>query len=230
MDWDHPVLRAETAAADGRTTAKQMARALSLEEALKQVAGKDRRPLLVLRECNSCSGTEDALFTRGADNERTYLLSRWFHCVKLPPAVLEETHPFHELFSGDDPSHLFVASWDGQERHDLSGAQSRRELWDAMEKALAGSYAQSPKKPLRSLSKLLDQLDGVDIELWELRARFELALADDGPESRKVKKMIGKLEDLEARRKQLLADVEKLGQLQLARSENRVDPAPTKSG
>ena len=72
------------------STAKKKRKALSREDAFKVIAGNDPRPLLVLRECKVCNGTDDALLKGGIDNERTFLLSRWFHCVKLPVDVLEE--------------------------------------------------------------------------------------------------------------------------------------------
>jgi len=71
------------------------------------------------RERHTCSGTEDALISSTEDNERTYLLARWFQCVKLPPDVLADDHPFRNPFPGEKPAHLFVANHDGSGRHDL---------------------------------------------------------------------------------------------------------------
>ena len=155
--WEHPVdVAAAASAADagaeaGRSRSVQARRALEPDQAFARLAGEDRRPLLVLRECLTCTGTDDALLTREADNEKTMLLSRWFHCVKLPPDVLEEDHPFHRLFEGDDPGHLFVSRWNGDERVDLRGDQSRTELWDLMNTRLAADYGKVPKKPLKQL-------------------------------------------------------------------------------
>ena len=79
------------------------------------------------------------------------LMSRWFHCVKLPPDVVDEDHPFHELFAGEAPAHLFVARWNGAERLDLNGAQSRTELWGAMERLLTSEYVEKSDVALDSL-------------------------------------------------------------------------------
>ena len=66
--------------------------ALSREEAVKKIAGTDPRPLLVVRECNLCRGANHALLSHKLDNERTLLLTQWFHCVKLRPNVLDKNH------------------------------------------------------------------------------------------------------------------------------------------
>ena len=104
IQWDHPV--PPKPEVDPEATVAIPRRALPLEEALAVIRGNDPRPLLVLRECVRCTGTEDALLKRMEDNERTFLMSRWFHCVKLPPAVLEPEHAFHNLFPGEKPGSL----------------------------------------------------------------------------------------------------------------------------
>jgi hypothetical protein len=151
-----------------RTVAIQK-RALPLEEALARICRNDPRPLLVLRECVRCTGTEDALLMRMADNERTFLLSRWFHCVKLPPAVLEPDHPFHALFPGEKPAHVFVSRADGSLRHDLVGTYSQVELWTAMKRVLASEYRDDPDRALGKLSRIL--LAGLRRDLSELCAK-----------------------------------------------------------
>src|SRR6185436_5147183 len=81
IQWDHPV-PPKAAPGDPERTVAIVKRALPFEEALAVIRGNDPRPLLVVRECVRCSGTEDALLRRMEDNERTFLMSRWFHCVK----------------------------------------------------------------------------------------------------------------------------------------------------
>ena len=51
-----------------------------------------------MRECERCKGTDHALLSRSLDNEQTVLLTHWFHCVKLPPNVLEAKHPLPNMF------------------------------------------------------------------------------------------------------------------------------------
>ena len=123
------------------------------------IAGEDPRPLLVLRECLTCTGTDDALLTRQTDNEKTMLMSRWFHCVKIAPGVLDEDHAFKNLFTGDAPAHLFLARADGSSRMELDGAQSRTELWGVMSALLDLEYRDKPDKALKKLYRVLDGFD-----------------------------------------------------------------------
>ena len=180
---------------------------------MKHIAGDDRRPLLVLRECLQCSGTEDALMSSKEDNERTYLLARWFHCVKLSPDVLEPDHPFRNLFPGDKPAHLFVANHDGSARHDLEGEHSRRELWNAMETALTASYVTDHAAALQALGRLLDRLDEIDRSLAELVARVELAVSGGGS-PRKLEKLQAEIAELRSRRTECQADIAKVSLLE----------------
>ncbi len=219
IDWEHPVYGQKTEGEAGRTYSVQGRRALTPEEALAFVAGDDRRPLLVLRECTRCTGTEDALLARQQDNERTFLLSRWFHCVKLPPDALEEDHWFRNLFPGQSPSHLFIANRDGSERHDLAGDQSRRELWAAMDAALTANYGKPFKQSLQELYGILDDLDEVDRSLADLETRYELAIADDGAHSPGAKKLLKELTDRRAKRSDLLAQATRVSALKLKASD-----------
>ena len=195
---------------------------------MRFIAGKDKRPLLVLRECLTCTGTEDALLTRDSDNERTYLLSQWFHCVKLPPDVLEDDHPFRNLFAGDKAAHLFVCNADGSGRTDLSGSKmrSRKTLWGAMEGAMKSNYKKDSKKPLRTLANLLDDLDQVDRAVSELETKLELAIAKDGPENRRTQKLMKKMADLRAKRTGLYEKVAEAAKLQLKPEVTKSDLDP----
>lgn len=206
------------------TRARNLKRALALEEAFEYVAGDDPRPLLILRECITCTKTDDALMTRQADNEKTMLLSRWFHCVKLSPAVLEEDHPFHNFFAGKDPAHLFVAGTDGSNRLNLKGDQSRTELWRAMEKILDGSYEKNATdKVLRNLLKILDRYDGLDGQIAELERKRDRAIEKQGPDSSKFKKIVRQLNELRAKRAELRSDAIKVSKLKLKVAEEPAD-------
>jgi len=214
IEWQHPSLPGVAqAVADGRTTAKQQREAMDAKAAHAYLAGEDRRPLLVLRECLTCRGTEDALMSSKEDNERTYLLARYFRCIKLPPDVLEKDHPFSQLFSGDEPAHLFIATADGSFRHELEGTHSRRELWGAMEKAIAASYAETPEKALARFGKILDTLDELDAALVDLETRYELAIAKDGGDSKQVKKLQKDIGEKRGQKAELVAEAAKLGSL-----------------
>lgn len=217
IEWQHPTLPGvgQAAASDGRSTATHQREAMEAKAAHAYLAGEDRRPLLVLRECLTCRGTEDALMSSKEDNERTYLLARYFRCVKLPPDVLEKDHPFAQLFPGDKPAHLFIATADGTFRHELEGTHSRRELWGAMEQALAASYAETPEKALARFGKILDTLDELDQALTDLETRYELAIAKDGGDSKQVKKLQKEIGEKRGEKAELVAEAVKLGTLPL---------------
>ena len=227
IDWIHPVYTQETSAREGRTFAVQERRALPTAEALAYVAADDPRPLLVVRECMACKGTDGAILERQTDNERTFLLSRWFRCIKLPPDVLEEDHPFRNLFPGSDPGHLFVSNRDGSSRHDLPGGQSRTKLWAAMDALLKENYATSADLPLKKLNGILDELDRIDQEILDLATRLELALAGSGS-SGKIAKLKRKVTDKRARRSELLAEAARVSKLDLrgGRSETAAGARP----
>lgn len=222
--WDFPV-HMEKKSEDGRSSAVQVRRALALEQAFESVAGEDRRPLLVMRECFKCNGTDDALMTRQQDNERTLLMSRWFHCVKLPPDVLEEDHPFHALFGESKPGHLFFARWDGSQRKDLTGQQSRTELWSLMESYLASEYALRADASLKPLLALLDRFDRIDSDLVTAKDQIDALIEKGQAESGKMRKLQDKLSDLEAAKARARLEAVKLSDLKLKPAE----PAPKSS-
>ncbi|MCB9914911.1 MAG: hypothetical protein H6828_07145 [Planctomycetes bacterium] len=196
IEWDYPVYTPPVEESkDGQTVARKKRQALSREEAFKIIAGDDPRPLLVLRECKVCNGTDEALLKTGADNEKTFLLSRWFHCVKLPVDVLEKDHPFHLIFTQQEsPEHLFVASPDGTNQDPLESQTSRTELWESMRDLLAVEYQKKPESPLKSITKLLDKLDSIDQRMTELVDRQNEILEEDGPDSKKLPKLAQKIE------------------------------------
>lgn len=214
IQWTYPsFVPVAKVSKNGESVSVAAKRALPLEEAMKIVAGDDPRPLLVLRECLTCTGTDDALLTKNADNEKTMLLARWFHCVKLPPSVTDPDDPFHALFEGEHPSHLFVSARDGSRRHDLSGQQSRSELWAAMEAELDSSYAKKHGKVLKSLFSYLGKFDTVDAKIADLNGRREDLLEKEGPRSHKLAKLdkeLVKLRDEKADLRQKVLKVAKL--------------------
>ena len=217
LAWEYPVFTPQAVTTpEGRTSARQVRKALSAEEAFAAIAGDDPRPLLVLRECFVCNGTDDALLSRGqVDNEKTFLFSRWFHCVKLPPDVLEDDHPFKNLFPGGTSEHLFMATRDGRLRVPLESERSRTELWGSMVQVLSADYRSDPQRSLKEIQGLLDDLDAVDLEIGRLQTRMEELLETDGPGSRKLDKVQKRLGKARAERDTLLAEVTKASTLEL---------------
>lgn len=215
LDWQYPVYTPPVD--DGPTVAKRMRAALPAGEAFAVVAGDDPRPLLVLRECKECNGTDRALLTRNADNERTILLSRWFRCVKLPMDVREEDHPFYALFPKKDAEHLFVSTRDGSVRIALESDTSRVELWKAMSRALEASYKKSPDAALKKLTKMLDDFDVLDERRVQLVVRQNEILEKDGPKSRKLAGVNRELAEVEGAVERLRAELAKASELELQR-------------
>lgn len=209
----------------GRSVAKAERRSLTREMAFEMIAGDDPRPLLVLRECKVCNGTDDALLKGGVDNEKTFMLAQWFHCVKLPADVLEENHPFHALFSKEAPEHLFVSAPDGGHQDPLESETSRTELWGSMRAMIALEYKSKPDSSLKSLAKLLDKMDVADEAARSLSTRREKVLEEDGPKSRKLKSLSKKLAQAESKCEALQKEfAETAGKMVLKK------PAPDKTG
>jgi hypothetical protein len=207
--WEYPAYTETKVDPNGRTTAEKAKRALPREDAVAYIAGNDPRPLLVLRECKVCNGTDDALLSRGVvDNEKTFLLSRWFHCVKLPVDVMQKEHPFHNLFDDKDPEHMFMCAADGSTRITLESERSRVELWDSMSTVLKASYAKEPEAQLRKMQNAIDDFDLVDQRVDAIERRIDDILESDGPESRKLKKLKSELETAQKERAELFKAID----------------------
>lgn len=218
LAWDYPTYTVAEKVTTG-TVAKQARRALTREEAFRYVAGTDVRPLLVLRECKTCNGTDDALLSKGADNERTFLMSTWFHCVKLPVDVLQPDHPFYEMFGKENPEHLFVASIDGSLKVELESDTSRTELWDAMGKVLAASYAKDPTPVVKQVQKSLDRLDVLDERLLDLRAKKGELFETEGADAPKMRKIDLEIDEVQKEIAGMLGDIAKSAKLELKARE-----------
>jgi hypothetical protein len=225
LTWDYPTYKAPEVQDDGRSKAATARRALSREEALAYIAGKDPRPLLVLRECKTCNGTDDALLSRGkVDNERTFLLSRWFHCVKLPVDVLEKDHPFHNLFDEKDPEHMFLGTADGSVRKALESERSRVELWDAMTEVLRGSYQKEPESTVKKMQKLIDEFDRADEQLLAAEKRIDALLESEGPDSKKLKKAKDELDSARKQRDEVFRSLDQAtAELKLRKPQPKVE-------
>jgi hypothetical protein len=193
LNWDYPV-HVATEQHEKGTRVKEKRSALARAEALRAIAGNDPRPLLVLRECTVCNKTDDALLKAGADNERTLLLARWFHCVKLPVDVVEPDHPFNALFPTNDAEHLFVALRDGSGKLALESDTSRTKLWDAMTDVLGDAYAKDPTSAAKDVQKKLDKIDLLETRRRTLETRRDELLETSAADSAKVKKVAAELE------------------------------------
>ncbi len=219
MKWDYPVYDPEAGKKAEGTYSRAKRKALTREEAVAFIAGDDPRPLLVLRECKVCNGTDEALLKGGPDNEKTFLMSAWFHCVKLPVDVMEEDHPFHNLFVEEKPEHLFVVSVDGSNHQPLQSQTSRTELWKSMKGLLDVEYENKPDKPLKKINSLLDKLDAADQRVRQYSEQRDKILEEEGPDSRKLPKVMKKLSKEERELAELRGEVDEAYRIELRRQK-----------
>jgi hypothetical protein len=188
IQWDYPVPADDV-------------QAMGFKQALAAVRGDDLRPLIVVRECYRCEDSDFVLLNRTLDNEKTLLLTRWFHCVKLTDHVRHEAHPFHGLFGGDDPPHMFLCDWTGESVFAFDGNQRQSELWKAMFKILDQEYRHDAKVAVKNLSSLLEDYDRLDSAERNALEQHDQALEKYGPGSPRYESAADKLakvrEDIE---------------------------------
>ncbi len=234
----HPVWKPiDVASAPGQaptgTVAGQVERALPLEQAYELVTDGDKRPVLILRECERCKGTDHALLSRSLDNEQTVLLAHWFRCVKLPPNVLTDKHPFYNLFArtkeGDKIPHLFFVDPDGSNKKELPGDQAQTVLWETMFSYLERCYADNAKAAIKELRQLLSQYDKLDAEEQQIHSRRAREIEKNGPDSQKGKKFDAELAKVAQERDKLVAREKELRDLAL-KTMQATAPVPTVPG
>jgi hypothetical protein len=224
VDWQYPVHVPKQSNNRGGTVSIER-RALTVTEALEEIAANDKRPLLVLRECNRCRGTDLALLDERFADERTLLLTNWFHCVRLPTTIAEPNQPFHALFAADHKSHLFLSQADGSGRIDIDGTQTQAKLWSAMGEVLRASYVGTPVDSTREILKVLAQFDRIDDRENRLLAELDQELDQHGTKSPRVHKLQAEAHALGEEKKQLVAQVGKLRNFDL-----KAKPVPDLAG
>ena len=210
LGWDYPVHQATEAPRSEGTSVRAPREALPREAAMRFIAGKDPRPLLVLRECSFCNKTDDALLTPGIDNERTMFLARWFHCVKLPVDVILPDHSFNALFPNDDAEHLFVSAVDGSTKAPLEADTSRVDLWSAMGKVLAAAYVKDPMIAYKEVHQVFDRLDVLDQKLAELDIKKSGIMESPSPDLAKLKRVEAEIGEV---RKEIASNREEIARL-----------------
>jgi len=191
--------------------------ALPREEALANIAGGDLRPLLVLRDCETCKGSDDALLANRVTNDLTATYARWFHCVRLPSAVLRADHTFAKLFEGKVAPHMFVCSHDGTNLVPLPGRPGQKQLWDAMTGILALEYERDAERAAKDILKLLAKYDHFDSMEQELENQLALEVEKRGDGSPKIRDLRRRLGEIERERAAVARDETKLADLGLKR-------------
>jgi hypothetical protein len=203
VKWDHPAVLDPRADAGGPTQSEQRLVALSREEALAKLTAKDPRPLVVLRECERCKGSDHALLSRSLDNERLQLLLNFFHCVKLRPNAIEAQHPFRKLFDAEKPAHLMILTPDGALASGFDGNQTPAELEKALLAALEAQGERGAAKAASELLKLLDRYDLLDMERKVAQEKLEAELESFGPATPRAKSFRQKLDAAQKQIKEL---------------------------
>lgn len=220
IKWDYPeIMKVVTTPEVGasETTTRARMQALAREEAFANVAGDDPRPLLVLRDCEQCKGTDDAILGERVNNELTATYARWFHCVRLPSAVLRADHTFAKLFEGKVAPHMFVCSVDGANLVPMGGRPGQGELWKAMLEVLGKEYERCPEEAARSILKLLAKYDHLDSMEQEHSNQLALEVEKRGADSPKVKELRKKIDAVKRERAEVEKTEAKLAELHLKR-------------
>src|SRR5690349_2561278 len=215
IQWDYPVYAGGPVTRADGTPPSARNGPLALEEALRFIARGDPRPLLVVRECRRCNRTDRALLAPGVDNEKTILLSRWFHCVKLTLDVSQPDHPLHALFPRDDAEHLFVSAADGSGRMPLEAATSRTDLWASMNTTLARAYAADPTPAYKQLAALIDGFDLSDQKLIALQERRSHVMESARLDPAELRSLEDEIERLQSGIARDLERVEQLSKAEL---------------
>lgn len=179
---------------------------------------------MILRECDRCKGSDDALLSQTMDNEKTVLLAHYFRCVKFPVHVLDDDHPFTQLFDERHPPHLFFATPDGEEITPLEGNQSQSDLWKHMQRWIDRYYDGSSQKMLRELQGVLAQYDNVDSQEDEVRQRLNREIEKRGPNSPRVVRLNRQLAEFDVERKKWM-EKEKEIRASLTLKEQEEEPA-----
>jgi len=222
LHWDYPIFgfKKIQKAHESGTIAKSVERAVNRSVAFMDIAKGDRRPMLVLRECKLCNGTDDALLSSYESNEDILMLAKWFHCVKLPTDVLKDTHSYHNLFSEEHPPHLFVSRWDGSDHIPLKGDLSRSELTENLYTILDKTYREKAKPRVKRLKKILYSYDMLDEKLQRLEITIDDEVEDKGPRSKKLKKYREQLRKAEKEMKDLKEEELELLNMKLRKDSN----------
>jgi len=186
ISWNFPVY---TPPEERGTRAPSVEKNLALPKVYEVLAGDDKRPLLILREFDSFDDPDNEKLSSKLYTEKTVLLAHWFNCIRLPHHVTKDDHPFHNLFTGNDPPQLLVVAKNGDNLVPFNYTSSRANMLKYMTKYLDYYYAKSPSKVVSSILKMLPKFDKLDKEIQSLKEDLDEAIEKNGPRSGKTKKL-----------------------------------------
>jgi len=188
---------------------------LEPEAAIVSLAERDLRPLLIVRDCHGCGLAGHELVAAEQAGERTMLLGRWFHPVKVSDDVLDKAHPFHALFEGKLPPHLVVATQDGSSVSPLPTRARQEQMWKLLAGVLRKSYRKDPDAAVKRMLQLLDEWDRHDALLVELTDKLAALRQAEAPDEREIQKLEVRKKEVEDERMALLEEGKALDDLGL---------------
>lgn len=140
---------------------------LDAAAALREVRGKDPRPILLLRDCVHAD-KDAARIEAFLEEEKIVLATRWFHAVRVGRDVVKPAHPLHALFAGERAPHMAVISRDGSKRVDMQLMPTATTLWSAMQSVLKVDYSRPADASLAEWRALLSKFDVLDAKRAKL--------------------------------------------------------------
>ncbi len=224
LDWNYPVAHRfrEAVRNHSGTSAEFVEEALPKADAFLRINGEgNRKPLLVLRECVLCKGSEHALFDRRLSNEKTKLLCQWFYCVKLPPKVLDQKHPFRKLFKEKHPPHLFISTWDGKNVVEFSGRQTQSQLQQKMVKLIRQAYEKKPAPAIKAMLRFLSEFDKHDGMLQQYKEQKQQELLRTKPRAANLAKLGARIAKTKRRKALAMERAKAVCDLKLKVTSNR---------
>lgn len=189
LTWDWDYAKVVQAVAAGETVARSRSHALPFDEAVQKIADGDPRPLLVMRECFLCGSDEESDIGRKLLNEKTVILARWFHCVRVSDAVRAPNHPLHNLFTGERSPHLVLCARDGSGLTPVFGEEPLSAVWQKMRGLLEGAYEGDIHAATDTLLQTLSRFDYVDAMEAEVASRLDAVERSAGHDIAKVARM-----------------------------------------
>lgn len=202
--WDH-----------GYVPSREGEKPLSEKDAILALAGHDERPMLLLRECSSCQRDDHKMLMQELVNDKTIVYGRWYHCVKLPADSIKPDSPFHSFFTARLPTHVVVATADGNVVGELGVRAKPAELWKLLSSGLKKSYKKDPDAAVKGMLVTLDDLDLCEKDLAKAEDEVIRMKALKDPPLKDIEKLEAKKKLLTEQRVKLIDKARALDDLQL---------------
>ncbi len=180
---------------------------------IRSITKGDGKPLMILRRATEVDKTMKRLLNGALESERFQLASKWFQCIQVDDAVLEEDNEYHVLFEQRRPTTLILASPDGKKIVNFLGTKSKKVNWRDINGVLKASYKGDPTKAVKGLEKLLSKFDALDDRRKELNSQLERCAKKK--DAKKIKSLQAKLAKQERDREDIIEQEKRLRELVL---------------